>query len=162
MSGKFIAIKVTGVDALANRFAQSLPKTKQVVDQALKEAGQYVKTAMIQEAPVVVGGLRKSIKTEPGQGHIIIGPNYQTAPHALWVITGTKPHAIPVSAMAPGSSLYRFAKQKGIPVGALWQSIRMKGTKANPFIEKSYERSVSGVQKILSSIPQKIVDSLKS
>lgn len=74
--------------------------------------------------------IRYVINRSRFQGEVI--PDF---PHALPLEKGSRPHW---TSVRPGSSLYQWARHKGISPYAVQRSIARKGTKAHPFVEPTY------------------------
>lgn len=77
-----------------------------------------------------------------------VGP---TVKYAIYVHRGTKPHWVSARHLAP------WAKAKGLNVYALQKSIAKKGTKANPFMDRTAKRAEKGVQRIFDEEIDKII-----
>ena len=96
----------------------------------LRALGLETQRAAKTFAPVDLGKLQAGIKIQ--SGITPSGPFVKieaTAKHSIYVEKGTKPHT------PPFSPIQRWALRHGIPAGALWMTIREKGTKAKPFME---------------------------
>lgn len=79
--------------------------------------------------PVDMGELRGSISEELiSRGKARYGTNVE---YAMYVEYGTGPHSVPITA------LEGWAKRNGVPVGAVWISIKKKGTKPQSFLRLS-------------------------
>jgi HK97 gp10 family phage protein len=126
--------------------AQSPEQTKRTVHQLLEKAGIQVMAEMRLHAPVAVtGDLRRTVHyVFQADGAVAVEP---TASYAEYVEKGTKPHFVSVK---PGTPLYRWAMQKGIPPFALKASIAKKGTKPHPFIQPTYDIMEPKVQRLFS------------
>ena len=82
----------------------------------------------------VTGHLRRSVRYQFSaplmRAEVTPEANYAEA-----VEYGTRPHWVSVK---PGSSLYQWARLKGINPYALQRSIARKGTKPHPFVKPTY------------------------
>jgi len=83
-----------------------------------------------------LGQLLQSITKQVSSTKAVIGTNDAKAPHIEF---GTRPHAAPISA------LQGWADRHGIPVGAVWMSIKRKGTKAQPFLLPALLKNVKKI-----------------
>ncbi len=78
-------------------------------------------------ASVDRGELRSKISIkERDPEHIAI---VSEAKHSLFVERGTRPH------FPPFAPIERWALRHGLPPGAVWRSIGLRGTKAHPFMQ---------------------------
>jgi len=84
-------------------------------------------------APSDMAELRGSIDKQVTAQNAVVGPNVDYAPYVEFP---TRPHAAPISA------LQGWADRHGIPVGAVWMSIKRKGTKAQPFLLPSLTANI--------------------
>ncbi len=84
-------------------------------------------------APSDIAELRGSLNKQVTKNNAVVGTNVEYAP---FVEFGTRPHAAPISA------LKGWADRHGIPVGAVWMSIKKKGTKAQPFLLPSLTANI--------------------
>lgn len=92
-----------------------------------------------QSAPFgVTGNLRDNWKIENGR---FSGRLSSNAPYATAVEYGTAPHAVSAEEIGP------WARKKGLNPWAVANSIKKKGTKANPFFKKAIQTSEEGVNK---------------
>lgn len=106
--------------------------------------GQLVETAAINvqremriEAPIAVTGqLRGSVRYtySPLTLSAVIEP---TVEYAADVEGGTQPHWV---SAAPGSSLAKWANQKGLEPYAVRAIIASRGTKPHPFVAPTYDK----------------------
>jgi len=92
------------------------------------------------EAPEDLGKMRRSHvalvdpQPVPRWGRMEVKATSKGAPYPLFVHEGTRPHFPPIDAIAP------WANRHGIPPFALAMSIAQKGTKANPWLERTIEK----------------------
>lgn len=118
--------------------------------QSLRRLGQLIEGSAIDvqremriKAPVGYSGdLRRAIKyrIDPGNLSATIGPDVG---YAEAVEKGTRPHWTSVK---PGTSLYKWAKHKGISPYAVQRSIAKKGTKPRPFVGPTFTTVKSRVE----------------
>ncbi len=125
--------------------ASSVDRWVAAVDASVKvEIKKFMNLALVNSATIVqhiesaeaprgaTNKLAKSIKQFVTEIAATIGPDHDLD-YAKYVELGTKPHMPPVSA------LQDWAQSKGINPWAVAMSIKKKGTKANPFVKRTYE-----------------------
>jgi len=100
----------------------------------LPKAGVTVLASVQKECPRDLSDLANSYhyKVHLLDSSVGVGTNKEHAPHVEY---GTKPHSAPISALKP------WADRHGIPVGAVWQSIKQKGTKAQPHLRPALDKN---------------------
>ncbi|WDL97803.1 hypothetical protein [Alicyclobacillus sp. ALC3] len=117
---------------------EGLLHASEILDNKLKNAVTNATLAMEREvktqAPYgVTGHLKQAITSnvEPLTSEIrgIIGVPRKPG---IFVEEGTRPHT------PPRAPVFRWAEKKGLNKWAVWTNIRKKGTKANPFIKRSF------------------------
>ncbi len=122
------------VDSEASREIQKF------INLGLKNSAVIVHQKENKEVPHgVTNKLAKSIKETVTTLAAVIGPDHNLK-YALYVEKGTKPHMPPVSALTA------WANSKGINPWALAMSIKKKGTKANPFVDRTFKGSKDAVK----------------
>jgi len=135
-----ITVKFDTAEATKKLFL--FPKEVEVgINNGLKKCAVAVEGSAKMEAPVGVSGhLRSGIKT-----HLIpfIAKVVPTVEYADDVHEGTPPHLITGSDF---ESLKNWASKKGVNVYAVRNSIKMYGTKANPFMERAVEKEQENFQ----------------
>lgn len=115
------------IDARAER------EVRLYINLALKNSAGIVQRQEYKEAPRgVTGGTIKSIRQIVTEAMAVIGP---TNKYSIFINNGTKPH------MPPVDQLTEWANSKGISPWALAMSIKKKGTKANPFVQRTFEKT---------------------
>lgn len=92
---------------------------------SLSEGADIVLSQAKALAPSDLRQLAGSLNKQVSAKNAVVGTNIEYAPYVEF---GTRPHAAPISA------LQGWADRHGIPVGAVWMSIKKKGTKAQPFL----------------------------
>jgi HK97 gp10 family phage protein len=144
MSGE-VQIKIDD-SAIRAMFDKAPEETQKTVHNLLEKSGIETMAIMRLVAPVgVTGDMRRSAHyIFRNKEEVIIEP---TALYAPYVEFGTKPHW---TSIKPGTALYKWAMQKGIPPFALQRSIAKKGTKAHPFIQPTYDEAEPVVQSIFN------------
>ncbi len=105
---------------------------------SLFEGANLVLNDAVANVTTDLGQLRQSLTKTVKPDNAVIGTNVEQAPHVEF---GTRPHVAPISA------LQGWADRHGIPVGAVWTSIKRKGTKAQPFLLPAL---IKNVRKIIA------------
>ena len=126
---------------------ESVKEFKEAIGKSLS----YIEAMAKLKCPVDRGRLRSSFKQEIVglRGKLEVGAKY-----GIFVEKGTRPHTPPFKAIE------RWARRKGLPAGAVWMSIRMKGTKAHPFFEPAIKESREMISKFFREAFSKIVKKL--
>ena len=115
---------------------------KKFIILGLKESADVIQHREVKEVPRGASGkLAKSIHQLVTEVAATIGPDHKLK-YAIYVEKGTKPHMPPVDA------LKAWAEQKGLNPWAVAMSIKKKGTKANPFVERTYKGSKEEVKAV--------------
>jgi hypothetical protein len=100
------------------------------------------------EAPTDTKRLVQSLRVQwSGQAGMAI---VSGVPYVGWVLSGTPPHWPPMAAVAG------WAQRHGIPPFLVARAISKKGTKANPFFDRAWERTVAGMPGRLSELMRDI------
>lgn len=132
-SGVQFEISIPNANIIADKLNTDSVEVRTELKKALEKSAITVQREIMIAAPHgVTGDLARDVGIEFVELSAIVKPKKK---YAIFVEKGTKPHTPPISAIEP------WARKKGIPVGAVWQSIRQKGTKANPFMEKAVANS---------------------
>ena len=100
---------------------------------SLHESADIVLSQAKALSPSDMAELRGSLNKQVTAKNAVVGTNAEYAPYVEF---GTRPHAAPISA------LQGWADRHGIPVGAVWQSIKRKGTKAQPYLLPSLTANI--------------------
>lgn len=127
------AIEIKGLKEMQLAFEKSPLEVGKILERATIKAGEVVRTMAMREAPRgQTGKLRDYMKSDykPIQVRIYPGVDY-----AIYVHEGTRAHFPPVSAVS------RWAVSHGINPWALAVSMAKKGTKANPFFERTIQEA---------------------
>lgn len=132
--------------------------TRSVFQDAVKDGSTLMMENSIREAPASTGNLRKSIRREiSGSGLVAsIFPSVVYAAELHGNFDGsdgafTPPRMIPAREAAPGGTLYRWAKKKGLNPYAVRASIAKKGVKRNRYLKRAADESTPGVQSIFET-----------
>ncbi len=129
------------VSLLVPKALQEAPALLQEeIDSAATAAGLLVSGTAKRLAPYRTGNLRRSIVSQAtalqgGTAAIITA----AAKYARPVEYGSKPHTPPFGA------IQRWARRKGLSAGAIWMTIRRRGTKPHPFMEPALKQRQGSV-----------------
>lgn len=148
-------IKVTVDDARVKAMLKSAPeRLHSGVSRLIRAAAINVQREMRIEAPVGVDGvLRRSVdvKETPGSWEAEVSP---TAKYADDIEDGRGPHWVSAK---EGSPLARWAKFRGLNPFAVQRSIAKKGTKANPFVERTYMKTRDDQERFIASGVERLI-----
>lgn len=133
-----LQVKIEGLDELQKNFASSPQITAKAIDKAIKKSIFTLLINAKKAAPRDQGFLRDNFVTEFS---LLLGVLNNTAPYAVYVHEGTRPHWPPMDAITP------WANRHGIPPFLVARSIAKKGTKAQPFFQDSIEESQSDIDR---------------
>lgn len=141
--GNNFVIDTNAITRWAMRIGPDAEKEiKKFIILGLKESADVVYHKEVKEVPRgATGKLAKSIHQLVTEVAATIGPDHKLK-YALYVEKGTKPHMPPVDA------IQAWAEQKGLNPWAVAKSIAKKGTKANPFVERTYKGSKEDVKAV--------------
>jgi hypothetical protein len=134
-----INIDIEGLDAIRQEFARLVPEVRQRVlngmaqvafDTAQRQADTHTKT----------GALARSLRLRPeGDSAWIIDHNLQSAPHAVFVHWGTRPHVI----RPRQKKVLRWAGGTGRGTGFIFASfVRHPGYSGDPWLVKAADEAV--------------------
>ena len=133
-----VNVKIVGLNRLT-KLAERYPATSEkYVGTAIQRALTRILGQEKQEAPFGVSGMLRDnwrITTGRFEGALV-----SLTPYASYVHDGTAPH------MPPVKELEAWAKKKGISPWAVAMSIKKKGTKANPFLQRSVDEVKDGIE----------------
>lgn len=133
-----VSVKVEGLARL-QALAEQYPSVSEThINAAITKALTRIFGAEKSEAPFGVSGLlRDNWRITPGR---FTGTLESLTPYAAAVHEGTAPHMPPIDAITP------WANKKGINPWAVAMSIKKKGTKANPFLQRAVDESATGIE----------------
>lgn len=155
-----MALEISITETSGN-LLKKLPNAKRIVGDAvaagLDKASALLWREAILNTPKSTGTLAKSIMRDIEPTHAKI---YPTLMYGLYVHEGTKPHGIPKSEIQPGGSLYRWAKKKGIDPYLVARAIARKGTKAQPWLAQTMDKSEKAVIDLFEDALNKAVNAL--
>ncbi|MCF7819877.1 MAG: hypothetical protein K9M44_00195 [Candidatus Pacebacteria bacterium] len=125
----------------------------QEISKGLLQAGKMIVGTEKREVPIgVTNHLRQSIGMRLNANSVVIVPKKE---YAIPVHEGTRPHYVPVhNKRAP---LRIWAIKKGLNPYAVQKSIMRKGTKANPFVDRTVDMTNTKVRKIFVQVLEKII-----
>lgn len=123
------------------------------MERAMEEAVEDLRTATIgqidSEGITNTGTLKRAFYPElRGHGAQLKGVVVNPMEYALPVELGTKPHTPPLDAIKRWAQLKLGLSGKELrrAAGAIWATIRRKGTEAHPFAEDAIERAEPTIQ----------------
>ncbi len=141
--GKQIEVEIKGLDKMIEAFRRAPEDTRKAMNTFLRKAIFKILAEARKLTPIDRGFLRgPAMSVNLGE---LIAVLENTAPYALWVHDGTRPHWPPFS---PGRGVEPWAKRHGIPPFLVARSISRKGTKGKPFFDEAITKTQSTVQKI--------------
>lgn len=144
-------IEVQGLKEMQKAFDEAPREVGRVLEDATKEAGKEIFRTAVKEAPHFTGNLQRSMHMEYNPIEVVIEPR---AEYAEGVEYGTKPH--PVS----GRELAAWAGRKGLNPWAVANSIKTRGTRANPFMGRTRGIVEDFVQRVFLSALDSITNLL--
>lgn len=115
-----------------SNYARLCGEVKGVPDRFAELIALSLEGNLKSEAPVgKVGFLHGSFRTERrADAEYVVG---SPAKYATYVNDGTRPHVPPIDAIKD------WAEFRGLPWYPIWRSICLRGTQANPYIERALE-----------------------
>ena len=146
-------IEIENLNEIREVFRTYPVVANQEINKGLLKSGKLIVSTEKREVPIgVTNHLRQSIGMRLVRNSIIIVPKKK---YAISVHEGTRPHYVSVS--NPRSPLRIWAIKKGINPYALQKSIMRKGTKANPFVDRTVNMTNMKVRKIFVNVLEKII-----
>ena len=152
-----ISIEIKGLKEVMDISNKYPSISNKYVGQAIAKSLIYVEGRANTNAPRgATGNLRKNwkIKTKPFEGSLRSDANEGGFYYGVAVEYGTRPHYPPVK------SLERWANSKGISPYAVARSIAKKGTKANPFFQKSANESENTINQLFDKALEDIINNI--
>lgn len=143
-----LTVNLIWVEEIARKFGTA--PIRETLEIAIKKSMFYTQAEAIKETPVDQWWLRNAYDTEYSN---LKGRLFNKKVYAWWVHDGTRPHFPPIS------SIEWWARRKGISPWAVARSISKRGTKANPFMDRTVEKVKSGVDKIFDQEIQTLISS---
>ncbi len=133
------SVKIEWVDKLHKSLGK--PRFYKVMNRSIKKAIIFLRGEATKETPMwVAGDLRRWYREKFKN---LEGKLYNIRKYWYFVHEGTRPHWTSIR------NLDDWARIRWIPVRALQISIARKGTKANPFMTKTIEKSEKKVIRII-------------
>lgn len=149
-------IKIENINEIREVFRMYPVIANREIQNGLLEAGKTISGQEKREAPVgVTAHLKQSIGIRLKSGSVIIVPKKE---YAMAVHQGTRPHY--VSVKDKRSPLHIWAIKKGLNPYAVQKSIMRKGTKPNPFVDRTIERVEYKVRRIFVGVMEKIIKNI--
>lgn len=126
-----LKLEIQGLNTLIKNIEKYPAVSEKHVGTAISRSLVRILGQEKQQAPVgVTGNLRDNWRVDIGRFE---GALRSMAPYALAVHQGTGPHVV------SGETLKKWAARKGLNPWAVAKSIAKKGTKANPFLQRSVQ-----------------------
>ena len=146
-------VKIENLNEIREVFRMYPIVANQEISKGLLRSGKLIVGTEKRQVPIgVTNHLRQSIGMRLTANSVMIVPKKK---YAISVHEGTRPHYVSVS--NPRSPLRLWAIKKGINPYALQKSIMRKGTKANPFVDRTVNMTNKKVRKIFVGVLEKII-----
>lgn len=151
-----ISVTIPSLEEAKRRFARMPAVVVSHLDKAIKNSAFVVEGKAKNELGGVNGGwdtgrLASSIRPEFGVLRAEISPHVD---YAIYLHEGTRPHWVPISAIAP------WANRHNIPPAVVQRSIAQKGTKANPFMVRAAQASQPDIDHFFAKAVELIVNTI--
>lgn len=146
-------IEIEGLDRLRGAIQRSPDTVYKELSGAIKTSVNFIRPLMRREVPVKSGKLSRNIEARADGLEGSVGPNLQVTPYAIYVHEGTRPHII-----RPRTMKALYWKGAAHP----WKVIHHPGTKANPFVERTFNEVLSPVQQIFQSAVGRIIQEINN
>lgn len=147
-------VKIDGLDELIRDIKKAGGDAKPLVTAALANSTEEVKQQVRQRAPHAFGTLQRSVLPEV---RYPIGEVAVNEPYGKNVEEGTGPHT------PPHEAIERWSAKKGLPSGISWaivNTIKKRGTKAQPFFKPGWEASQSFIAEQFDKVTERLVTAL--
>ncbi len=125
-------IRIEGLDRMKAAVRRSPQDVHNGLTKAIKTSVNLIRPVMASETPVDTGALRKNIYARSSGLKGEVGPSTTITPYAIYVHEGTKAHTI-----RPRTKKALYWAGAKHPV----KMVRHPGTKANPFVERTYNKT---------------------
>lgn len=146
-------IKIENLDEIREAFRMYPIIADQEISKGLLESGKLIVGTEKGEVPIgVTNHLRQSIGMRLTANSVVIVPKKE---YAIPVHEGTRPHYVSVS--NPRSPLRIWAIKKGLNPYAVQKTIMRKGTRANPFVDRTINMTNNKVRKIFVGVLENII-----
>lgn len=146
-----VKIRIEGLDKLQAAMKQMPGVVKNELADGIDTSLSLLERTARQKAPKGATGHLAGSHEQKLNRFSLVGELFPTVDYAVYVHEGTRPHWPPYG---EGTSLARWAKQRGIPPYLVARSISRKGTKAQPWLEETAKADRGTVERIM----QKAVD----
>jgi hypothetical protein len=151
MSNMAVNVEIVGLKDLISDFKKAGGDAEPLVTAALANSTQHVTENVRAGAPHAFGTLQRSVLPEV---RYPVGEVVVNEPYGRDVEEGTGPHAVPHEAIE------RWAQKKGIPKGisyAIVNSIKKKGTRAQPFFKPGWEKSQAYIEEQFDKVTERLI-----
>jgi len=122
-----------------------------MLDKSIKKTIILLDRYAIEETPTDQWLLRNSFKTEFKKSYWRLFNNTE---YAIFVHEGTRPHSAPFTPIA------QWAERHWLNPWSVWFAIRMKWTKANPFMQRAVERADEEIDDIFQNEIDKMINEM--
>lgn len=149
-----VNVEIKGLDEMIRDFKRAGGDAQPLVTAALANSAQHTTGEIRQRAPHAFGTLQRSVLPEVHYPTAEVAANES---YAQDVEEGTRPHAVPHEAIE------RWAAKKGIPKGltyAIVNSIKKKGTRAQPFFKPGWEASQDYINEQFEKVIERLATAL--
>jgi len=147
------SIQIKNLEKLQNAISSAPETVFNELSKAIKTSVNIARPILRDEAPVKSGKLSRNIYSRSAGLRGELGPNLNITPYAWWVHQGTSPYEI-----TPTNKKALYWQGAPYPV----RRVRHPGIKANPFVEKAFDRIKEPVQMIFRNTITKIINSIKT
>lgn len=150
-----VDFKVDGLDELIRDLKQAGGDAEPLVTAALANSTQHGTQEIRSRAPHAFGTLQRSVLPEV---RYPIGEIAVNEPYGKDVEEGTGPHT------PPHEAIERWAQKKGLPKGVSWaivNTIKKKGTKAQPFFKPGWEASQDYINEQFDKVTSRLLTVLQ-
>lgn len=153
-----IDVKLQG--PLLEKITNAPAKTLRFIQQGLADASTFLFEKSQENAPKSMGklkqGMRREIDFDSLRAEIWPSTEYAAFVHGPGGEGRTRPHLIPLKEAQEGGTLYRWAKKKGANPWAVRAAIAKRGTKYQPWLQKTAEMENDKVLAIISDAIQNV------
>lgn len=149
-----VNVEVEGLSELVRDIKKAGGDAKPLVQAALANSTQEVTQQVRQRAPHAFGTLQRSVLPEV---RYPIGEVAVNEPYGKNVEEGTGPHT------PPHAAIERWARKKGLPNGVSWaivNTIKKRGTKAQPFFKPGWEASQGFISEQFDKVTERLLTAL--
>lgn len=154
MSGMAVNVEIDGLNDLIRDIKKAGGDAQPLVTAALANSTQHVTQEVRQRAPHAFGTLQRSVLPEVNYptGEVAVNE-----PYGRDVEEGTGPHT------PPHEAIERWARKKGLPNGVSWaivNTIKKRGTKAQPFFKPGWEASQNYIAEQFDKVTERLLTAL--